>query len=317
MTESGIVSDNLIDDIWTDQLTKITWINQEAGLISYKAEVDVFTMNNRRDTGAIQTDAYTISIKEINGNIYTRLDFNQGGYDGIKRSIVTDGAEVVMFDTETNEVHFRIKLGSAIPQELNFFRNEAIFTKVDLSLIRREAQRLAYNFREDRMSGGLILELPQHLFAQENEERRISTKVVFDLNKELINHTEVISILSNGIHRTSTTFPLYQEYNGTYIKTGLVHIIENINPNRISSSSNTRIYNSPDDYPVISRAEYERLKNLDLAHPGGEMFFGDPFDLSYTDTIIKVYRNIEINTVQNSSFRVLLVTAELELFGDY
>jgi len=316
ITESGELFDAMPESIWTDQITKITWINPEAGLLSYKAEVDVFTMNNRRDTNAVQTDTYTISIKEINGNIYTRLDFIQDGNEGTMRSIIANGTEMLMLDTETNAVHFRIRTGSPIPQELDFFRNEAMLTKIDLSFIIREAQRLAYTIREDRESGGLILELPSHLFAAEADENRISTRVVFDLNKELLNHTEVISILSNGIHRTSTAYPLYQEYNGTYIKTGMVHIIENINPKRISSGTDTRIYNSPDDYPIISRAEYERLAQSGLAHPAGEMFFGDPFDLSYTETIINVYRNIEINTVQDSLFRVFLVTAELELFGD-
>jgi len=317
MIELDFFKDNPIESIWTDQLTKITWINQEAGLLSYKAEVDVFTMNSRRDTNAVQTNAYTVSIKEINGKLYTRLDFRQDPNEGRLHSIITDGEETVLFDTETNTVFYRIKTNSRIPQELNFFRNEAIFGNVDISLIRREIERMAFNFREDQVSGGLILELPPHLFAGETEETRISTRIVFDLNKDLINHTEVISILSNGIRRTSTAYPLYQRYNGTYIKTGIVHIIENNNPNRISEIDDIKIYNSPGDYPIISRTEYERLAQSGLAHPAGEMFFGDPFDLSYTETIINVYRNVEINTVDNSIFRVLLVTAELELFGDY
>jgi len=103
----------------------------------------------------------------------------------------------------------------------------------------------------------------------------------------------------------NTPYPIYQEYNNTYIKTGTVHIIEYNVPYRLSGLEDAKIYNSPDDYPKISKQEYERLAKEGRAFPAGKMLFGDPADLSYTETIIEKYRNVEINTIQNNAFKVI------------
>ena len=221
------------------------------------------------------------------------------------RSIVSDGAEIVMFDPRTNAIDLRMAAGGQIPQDLNFFSNEALLSKVNLSLIRGEAKRLSFNIIEDSAGGVFTLDLPAYLFPQNNGETRVSTRAVFDTSKELLHHTEVVTIMEDGTRVTSSSYPAYQEHNGTYIKTGMVHITENKNPNRVQGVKNAKIYNSPDDYPTMSKAEYEKLAKEGLAFPAGEMFFGDPADLSYTETIIEIYRNVEINTVQNSAFRVL------------
>jgi outer membrane lipoprotein-sorting protein len=283
----------------------ITWIDKQEEMESYRADVDVFAMNSRTDTGAVQVDSYSMSIKKINGRTYTRIDAQENDQTERPRSIVSDGAEMVMFNPKTSDIDFRIGAASSIPRELDFFSNEAMLSKVNLSFIRSEARRLSFNLLENSSTGGLSLELPSHLFPQNNGERRISTKAVFDVSKELLNNVEVVTYLEDGTKRTATSYPIYQEYNNTYIKTGTVHIIEYSVPYRVSGIEGAKIYNSPDDYPTISKQEYEQLAKKGLAFPSGKMFFGDPADLGYTETIIEMYRNVEINTVQNSAFKVI------------
>jgi hypothetical protein len=289
-------------EILLNNPTYITWTDKEEELEGYKADVEVYTMNSRRDTGASLVDGYTISMKKIDGKMYTRLD-TKPDTQGRLRSVVSNGAEIILFDTTTNAVELRTTVANQIPQDLDFFNGEAMLSKVNLSLIRSEAQRLSFDLKEDT-PGGLTLELPSRLFPQNVYENRISTKAVFDVEKELLNHVEVVTIMENGFRRTSTSYPVYEEFNNTYIKTGMVTIVENKAPNLLEGLGNVKIYNSPDDYPTISKEEYDKLSKKGLAFPGGDMFFGDPADLSYTETIIEVYQNVEINTVQNSVFRI-------------
>jgi len=288
-----------------DDPVYIEWIDKPEELESYRADVDVFAMNSRTDTGAVQVDSYSMSIKKINGKTYTRIDVQENEQNNRPRSIVSDGTEMVMFNPITSDIDFRIGITNPIPQELDFFSNETMLSKVNLSLIRSEAHRLSFNILEDSSNGGLSLELPSRLFPQNNGERRISTKAIFDINKELLNNVEVITYLDDGTKRTATSYPIYQEYNNTYIKTGTVHIIEYNVPYRVSGLEGAEIYNSPDDYPKISKQEYDRLAKEGHAFPAGEMLFGDPSDLSYTETIIEKYRNVEINTIQNGVFKVI------------
>jgi hypothetical protein len=288
-----------------DDPVYIVWANKQEDLESYRADVDVFAMNSRTDTGAVQVDSYSMSIKKINGKTYTRIDVQENDQIDRLRSIVSDGIEMVMFNPVTYDIDFRISITNPIPQELDFFSNEAMLSKVNLSFIRSEAHRLSFNILESSGTGGLSLELPSRLFPGNSGENRISTKAVFDTNKELLNHTEVITYLIDGTKRTATSYPIYQEYNNTYIKTGTVHITEYNVPYRISGLEGAKIYNSPEDYPIISKQEYEQLAKEGLAFPAGEMLFGDPADLSFTETIVERYRNVEINTIDNNVFRAI------------
>jgi len=283
----------------------ITWIEKKEELESYKADVDVFAMNSRTDTGALQVDSYSMSIKKINGKTYTRIDVQGSEQNNRPHSVVSDGNEMIIFNPITSVVDFRMNITNPIPQELDFFSNESMLSKVNLSLIRSEANRLSFNILEDSGTGGLSLELPSRLFPQNNGENRISTKAIFDVSKELLNNVEVVTYLEDGTKRTATSYPIYQEKNNTYIKTGTVHIIEYNVPYRVSGLEGAEIYNSPDDYPKISKQEYDRLAKEGHAFPAGEMLFGDPSDLSYTETIIEKYRNVEINTIQNGVFKVI------------
>lgn len=56
----------------------------------------------------------------------------------------------------------------------------------------------------------------------------------------------------------------------------------------------------------MSDAEYERILKSGEFEEVKNMTFGNPADLSYEETILEVYSDIEINTVDKSTFRILL-----------
>jgi len=298
-------NDENVSEVLQDNPVHIAWIENKENLESYMADVDVFAMNSRRDTGAVQVDSYSMAVKSINSRMYTRIDSSRADSSGRFRSIATDGIDMVFFNPESSVVDLRMPVKNEMPQEFDFFSNEAMLSKINLSAVRNEAKRLSFSITEDANAGGLTLELPSRLFPQIAGENRISTKVVFDASKELLNHTEIITYLADGTKRTATSYPLYQEHNNTYVKTGTVHIIDYDVPYRYPGHEGAKIYNSPDDYPTITEKEYEKLAKEGKAFPARDAFFGDPADPSYTMTIIETYRNIEINTVQNSAFKVL------------
>ncbi|MDR1239699.1 MAG: hypothetical protein LBK27_06270 [Treponema sp.] len=292
-------------DIFAKNPVHITWPGpRNEDIEAYKAQVNVYTMNSRQDTGAYLTDSYGLSVKRINDKIYTRIDM-QADADGRFRSAVSDGAELVIFDRYTENIDLRVPIASDIPPELDFFSHETALGRINLSLIRSEAQRLSFDVNEDAVSQSLALALPSRLFTNPYEER-ISTRAVFDTERELLNQVETLTVLNDGTSRLSTTYPVYTEYNNTYIKTGQVTTIENQVPGRVSGfDGSVKVYNSPEEVPEISARELEELKQQDRVQPVGKMIFGDPADLSHTITIVETYLDVEVNTVQNSAFRMI------------
>lgn len=283
----------------------ITWDGpRNEDIEAYKAEVSVYTMNNRYDTGAALTDSYGLSVKRINGKIYTRIDM-KADEAGRMRSAVSDGNELVIFDTYSGAVELRTGLVSDLPQEMDVFSNMTALGRINLSLIRSEAKRLAFDTVENEESQAFILSLPSNFFTMPGEER-ISTKAVFDTEKEVLNHVEMVSYVNDGIKKTVTTMPIYQEYQKNQIKTGQITVIEVQDPNRIQGfNEDVKIYNSLDEIPKISEEEYRELEDQGKLKPAGPVLLGDPADQSYTVTIIEQYTGVEINTVNDNAFRAI------------
>jgi hypothetical protein len=284
----------------------ITWDGprNEEDIEAYKAEVSIYTMNNRYDTGAYLTDSYGLSVKRINNKIYTRI-YMRPDETGRMRSAVSDGNELVIFDSHSGSVEFRTSLASGLPQEMDVFSNMTALGRLNLSLIRREAKRLAFDTIENEEAQAFVLSLPSTLFNMPGEDR-ISTKAVFDTDREVLNHVETVSYLNDGIKKTITTIPVYQEYQKNQIKTGQVTTVEVQNPNKIQGfDENTKIYNSLDEIPKLSEEEYQSLKEQGKLKPAGPVVLGDPADQSYTITIVEQYTDVEINNVVNKVFRVI------------
>lgn len=64
-------------------------------------------------------------------------------------------------------------------------------------------------------------------------------------------------------------------------------------------------FNSIDEIPEISDEELEALAELGEIEEVENMKYGNPADLSYQETIIEMYNDIEINNLDEDLFKII------------
>lgn len=288
----------------TQNPTHITWTGDKSENVDgFAANVTVYTKNNRKDTHTSQTNSYRMSLKKIDNVLHTRLDFDRDA-NGVYRSAVSNADEIAVFDTYSGQVAFRISSRDTVHPDLLAFNAENMISRINLSKIRNEAARLAFDTLEDSPQT-LTFALPSHYFTNDREQR-ISTRVSFDAVNEVLEEVQIVNALEDGTLITTTTNPLYQDHNGTPIKIGTASTIESKAPGLIDGfSDDVKIYESDDDFETISPAELRELQAKGVITPIEDLVFGNPADLSYIETIIEVYSDIEINTVSDETFRIM------------
>jgi hypothetical protein len=283
----------------------ISWDGDKTqGIQSYQAKVEVYAMNNRRDSGATLRETYRIATKTIGDKIYTRLDFD-GDETTAARTVISDGGEIVVFDPVTETVEMRILGETPASPLLKLFNQETGMSRINLSLIREEAERLALDMTEQN-NGKLLIDLPESMFPGVENTTVTRRQVAFDTANDTLSEIKIEMITQDGTRETSTLTPVYQDIGGVPVKVGMVMIMESKAPELIEGfDPETPIYNSMEDLPVLSREDYEKLVDAGNVSDTPDMVFGNPADLSYTETVYEVYQNMEINNVSDQIFRLL------------
>jgi len=297
---------NVLGQFGEDPVT-INWNgNKDEGVQSFSANVQVFSKNDRTDAHADLTGTYRLSVSTVGNRILTRVDMDFD--ESIPyRSIVSDGEEAVAFNPITNEIGYRIPMGDSDMPLGGVFGMQSTMSRVNLSLIREEARRLALNITENSATGTLVLQLPPELLGQNEEMRIISSRVAFDVANETLLETELIMVREDETVVTTTATPVYEDYDGVPVKIGMVTVIDSKAPGLIEGiDPDFPIYDSPEDIPIIGEAELAAMRESGIVQDIPNMTFGDPADLSYVLTVFEVYRDIEINAVPESAFRLIL-----------
>lgn len=283
----------------------VNWENGEEEVISgFSANVSVYSMNNRKDTSFKFDSSYKISTKLIQGEQYTRLDLLDIKPQGEVLSIISNEREKVLFDTISQEIKYRLPVDNT-SKDFSFLQEGIGFGSVNLDKIRTEAKRLSLDVTENTEESTLVIKLPDEFFSTDSV-RRLSTKIMFDTVSQTLTNMETVDYRENGSTVTTSVEFVYQECDGKYVKVGSIiktdtdynQFIEGINPE-------TPYYNSIDEIPEISEADYEKMKAEGNIFEDDSITFGNPADLSSSETVVEVYENIEINNVDDSKFRLL------------
>ncbi|AEE17424.1 hypothetical protein [Treponema brennaborense] len=293
------------EDFFAENPVTITWQSgAEKDIESFQADVSVYTNTNRAGTGTSLQNKYRMSLKTVNDVPYVRLDFDPEYNGGLFRSAISDTAETIIVDTVSEEIEYRIPVQDDYSADLAFLGTETAVSRVNLSLIKTEARRLAFDMTDEQGSA-LIVSIPNDFFA-DPYKTRLSTRVTFDTVNETLNQVEIVTVLQDGTNVTTTTYPMYEEKNGEPVKIGSVTVIDSKAPGLLAEFEDAEYFDSIADIPEISDAEYQRLLDSGEITEVEAMPFGNPADMSYQETIIEVYNDIEINTVTDNPFRLLL-----------
>lgn len=298
----------------------ISWQQKESSddIKSFQANVSVYSINNRTDSSSVLQTKYKMSLSTINGTQYNRLDFSPEFSGGKARSVVSDNSQIILFDTSSNEIEYKISMQENISPDLVFLGMESAVSKINLDLIKSESQRLSLDLLEDSKKT-LMLDIPSSYFFDNSNslETRISTRVAFDVQEEVLQQIEVVTLREDGTKITATSYPMYQEKDGVPIKIGLVTVLKSQAAELLQGFEDAQYFNSIDEIPEMSDEEYERILESGEFEEVENMTFGNPADLSYEEIILEVYNDIEINTVDESAFRLLLSSSGEDLWKNY
>jgi hypothetical protein len=288
--------------------TTIYWQGDaKQSIEAFQADVEVYTMNNRKDVASTLSDKYRMSLKKIDDVQYIRLDFDPAFNENRNRSVISNGTEMVLFNTKTEEVEYRLTLEPDVSKDLSFLSLETALSRLNLSHIKSESQRLAFDMNEEGEGMFLCIDLPSHLFASSPDSTRLSTRVTFDTQNETLQSVEIASILEDGTEVVSYAQPVYEEKNGEPVKVGTISIIDYKAPSLIEDfDPEIEIYESYDDIPTLSEEQLEVMLAEGSITESMPPVFGNPADLSYQSTVIELYREISINSVSDATFRLLL-----------
>ena len=279
----------------------VTWHGDtDEWVQNFQSYVEVYSMNNRKDTGAALQYGYRLAVKTIGGEVFTRIDF-----DG-SSSVLSRNSEMILFDPATETVELRMPVEEPESALLKLLSQESAISRINLSLVREESARLALDVTEE-VNGKLLIDLPNHLYPQATNETFISRRVSFDTANDTLSEVEIVSALEDGTIVTSTVTPIYEDKDGIPVKVGVVTVIDSKAPELDEGFElEMPIYNSIEELPELSLEAYEALKEAGNVADDQDMVFGNPADPSYTETIYEVYQDLEINNVPDELFRLLL-----------
>lgn len=271
---------------------------------SYSTDVTFYSGNNREIGGITEQQKYRLSVKEIDGNIHTRIDYPSEMFtDGVARSSLTTDSEMFIFQTSNNELEHRQVLEiPEISQRMEVFsgiNRMMIKARIpDFSNFRVELFDIASDISENVENNLMLVKLPMDDYDE--------FSLTFDLEEEVLLNTESKEVLEDGTTLTTTTEYVYQDVDGELIKVG--EILESsfdVEETIDISGYELPIIESEDDVEEMS------LEDIDaLEEEGGIAYdvvpvLGDPADLDYIETDIQLFDNIEINAVDESIFRVM------------
>ncbi len=297
------------EELFTENPVTIAWKGESDSQIeSFQTEVEVYSMNNRKQTSLEKSNKYRLSLKKIDGVQYSRIDLDAEYNGGAARSVISNDKEIIVFNTKTEEIECKVPVENDI-DALSFMNSENALSRLNLDKIKADVKRLSLDVTEEKDSKALCVSLPSEIFnTKENLTKRLSTKVKFDTLSETLNEIEIVSIDDEGVKATTTICPVYQETEtGTPVKVGMITVIDKQNPNKIEGfPEDYPVYESYDDIPEISEEDAEKMLATGAAFEDTDITFGDPSDLSSVQTIVEKYESIEINKVDDKLFRLAM-----------
>ena len=295
-----------VKELFDDKNVAVTWNESSSDVIeSYAADVEIWYMNNRTDTACSLRNAYRMVTKNINGTMYSRIDMPESTASSRMLSIVTNGEESVVADAATGKVELRTTHENPVTPALKTLHSAMSHGRVNLSLIRSEARRIALDMTEND-DGTLLLDLPASMMPSIAHSQLISSKIKFDTVNEIVTETESILIKDAGVQVVTTTIPVYEMSGDEPVKVGTVTTIKTTVPERIENfDEDVPVFNTPEDIPEIDEEEARELfANGQLTETS--VRFGDPASLDSIETVVEVYKNVEINTSDSALFDVIL-----------
>ncbi len=277
---------------------------------SYQAVVSEISITPRipGDTGVSRE--YRLYTRKTEQGMNLRIDFSEGYFgDGVCRSVYSDGKELVVFVTATNQVLERMPVDSNEAMA-GVSSADAFMGRIDVDTAIARFRSLSYSIKEDAVGGYTVVEMPADNYAggistrSGGEYQLAGTKLLFDMNNDVILGSEMVMNNSDGKTIVNHSY-IYQVEDGIPVITG-----EITEMNRITEYSENiegspfPQYNSVDEIPDITEEEIAEIESGEGYICDDNPLLGDQNDGSVTTLTIKTYDQIRLNGTDDSVFRI-------------
>jgi hypothetical protein len=127
----------------------ISWKgDKKKDIEGFSANVTVYKKNSRESETVAKNNTYRMAIKSEGNSINARIDFDKDDR-GAYRSVISNNNEIVIFDTNIEQIQLRHNLKDSFHPDLAAFNFENMISRINLSKIRGEAARLSFDSLED------------------------------------------------------------------------------------------------------------------------------------------------------------------------
>ncbi len=273
----------------------------DAEITGFQSNVKVYEENNRSPYGRQLVEEYRLSLKIIDGALYTRMDFKPDE-EVICRSIIHSPQEVCVFDTATERVEYRTNAQNMDETDSEF---RTLFGRADLNDIQDYFSGLSFRITEEAEEKRLRIETPsEYLDGTIGGARLVSEVLYFDTELAVPVGSEYTSIDDKGTTVNTEETVIYQMSDGVPIKTGEVIVTKHDFPYTIDTSDREiPILTATSDPAAITENELASLEEQGALVFSGEPVIGNPADPDYTVTTIVRYEDVELNGVADSYLR--------------
>lgn len=287
--------------------------NASREIESYQANVKTFYSNNRIGVDMEPQQEYRLSMKVIDGQVYSRIDFDSETFpDQRSRSIVSNDKESILFYSETGQVESRFPVDQTEERFLLDSDKLSALGRIDIDFVLSEAKRLAFDIN-DETPGALMVNVPASAFkAQSNgygfESSVVSCKLNFDTDKSVLVSSTMEVVESDGTTIGVETHPLYQEENGVIVKVGQVQVVDNKPSEELyEDDSVIEEYESVEDIPEITDEELAQLQESgEVSLEETDILLGDQSSADFQEVFVDLYDDVEVNTLSDSLFKMAL-----------
>jgi hypothetical protein len=270
---------------------------------SFQADVEVYRTNSRSVEGTTLLQKYRLSVKEIDGYVVRRLDFSpELAPDQRGVSVITDGITIVVFDTATLEVRSRTTLPEELAVEAQSAGQRVMPGSFDVAAVRRESARLGFALQEDTSQRLLALRYSVERGSALGELR---TDIVVDTETETIQYQQAVFTERGGVSVTTEQQYAYEVQDGRAVIVAEVTTVAQSHPaDPAAPPPGGPWVAAPEEVPVVDAREIEQLEAAGAVVRDTDPVIGDPSSQDSTDTVVKTYDGIRINTLDDSLFRL-------------
>lgn len=273
-------------------------------ITSFQADVKVYEENSKKPGGRILRETYRYSMKLINGNLFTRIDYPEDD-SGMARSVLNTPDEMCVFDRKRNTVQYRCPV--AVTGDESRIQGRSLFGRISAAQVKESLSAVSCRITSNTKDRIMKIE-----FAQ--DELRdilvggspvISELVYYDTELEVPCGVEYTVIDEKGVKIQTVETDLFQESDGIPVSAGKVVKQIYTYPSRIDVSDREIVpLESAESVALMSEEQFKSRKE------SGEEFFeginvlGDPGNRDYVVTVTEQYGKIDLNTLSDSFFRI-------------